>query len=71
MKTWSEKMTECFRKNRIPQSDKLDKLRENLKGPALKTVPKTVKDIVIAWKNLSSAFGSPMIVLREKLKSLA
>ena len=64
-------MNECFRKNRVPQSDMVDKLRENLKGQALKRVPESVKDIDVAWQNLSEAFGSPMIVLKERLKSLA
>ena len=64
-------MNECYRKNRIPQSDMVDKLRENLKGQALKRVPESVKNIDTAWQNLSEAFGSPMIVLKERLKSLA
>ena len=68
---FKEKMNECYRKNRIPQSDMVDKLRENLKGQALKRVPESVKSIDTAWQNLSEAFGSPMIVLRERLKSLA
>ena len=67
---FKEKITECFRKNRVPQSDMLDKLRENLKGVALKRVPETVRDLNIAWQNLTEAFGSPMTVLKERLKSL-
>ena len=68
---FKDKITECFRKNRVPQSDMLDKLRENLKGAALKRVPETIKDINVAWQNLMEAFGSPMTVLRERLKSLS
>ena len=49
----------------------LDKLRENLKGNALKRVPATVKDIDIAWKNLEEAFGSALVILKERLKSLS
>ena len=64
------KMVECFHKNRVPRSDMTDKLRENLKGGAFKRVPETVKDIDVAWKNLIEAFGSPMVVLKERLKSL-
>ena len=67
---FKEKITECFRKNRVPQSDMIDKLRENLKGAALKRVPDTVKDIATAWQNLSEAYGSPILVLKERLKSL-
>ena len=70
MVKFKKKIIECFRKNRIPESDMLDKLRENLKGAALKRVPETVKEISVAWSNLQEAFGSPMIVLRERLKSL-
>ena len=65
---FKEKMLECYRKNRVPESDQLDKLRENLKGPALKRVPETVKKLNIAWQNLSEAYGSPMTVLKERLK---
>ena len=68
---FKNKMIECFHKNRVPRSDMTDKLRENLKGGALKRVPETVKDIDVAWKNLIEAFGSPMVVLKERLKSLA
>ena len=67
---FKEKMLECFRKNRVPQSDMIDKLRENLKSAALKRVPETLKDIEVAWQNLHEAFGSPMVVLKERLKSL-
>ena len=68
---FKEKMNECFKKNRVPASDQLDKLRENLKGQALKRVPETLKDLVRAWQNLSEAFGSPLVVLDERLKSLS
>ena len=66
-----DKLKECFRKNRVPASDQLDKLRENLTGQALKRVPETLKDLDRAWQNLSEAFGSPLIVLKERLKSLS
>ena len=68
---FKEKMKECFKKNRVPASDQLDKLRENLKGQALKRVPETLKDLERAWQNLSEAFGSPLVVLDERLKSLS
>ena len=67
---FKSKMEDCFRKNRILESDQLDKLRENLKGQALKRVPESVKALSTAWQNLSEAFGSPMIVLKERLKGL-
>ena len=65
-----EKIKECFKKNRVPESDQLYKLRENLRGIALKRVPVTLKSLATAWQNLEDAFGSPLIVLRERLKSL-
>ena len=68
---FKEKMNECFKKNRVPESDQLDKLRENLRGAALKRVPITVKKLAVAWQNLDEAFGSPLIVLKERLRSLA
>ena len=66
-----EKINDCFRKNRIPESDQLDKLRENLRGAALKRVPITTKKLSVAWQNLEEAFGSPLLVLRERLKALS
>ena len=51
------------------KSDQVDKMRENLRGIALKRVPQTIKEISVAWQNLSEAFGSPSIVLKERLKS--
>ena len=68
---FKEKMAECFKKNQVPKSDQLDKLRENLKGTALKRVPIAVKELSVAWQNLNEAFGSPIIVLKERLKSLS
>ena len=65
------KMGECFQKNQVPKSDQLDKMRENLKGAALKRVPDTVKELAVAWQNLDEAFGSPIVVLKERLKSLS
>ena len=65
------KMGECFKKNQVAKSDQLDKLRENLRGAALKRVPDTIKDLLIAWKNLEEAFGSPLVVLKERLRCLS
>ena len=58
---FKEKMNECFKKNRVPESDQLDKLRENLRGAALKRVPITLKKLAVAWEE---ACGSPLIVLK-------
>ena len=64
-------MNECFRKNRVPASDQLDKIRENFTGQALKRVPETLNGLDRAWQNLSEALGRPLIVLKERLKSLS
>ena len=68
---FKNRMSECFLKNRVPKNYQLDILRENLKGAALKRVPDTLKDLSVAWQNLHEAFGSPLLVLKERLKSLA
>ena len=71
MSSLGRKFRNALEKNRIPESDQLDKLRENIKGQALKRVPETIKSLETAWNNLSEAFGSPIIVLKERLKSLS
>ena len=36
----------------------------------MKRVPVTLKSLTTVWQNLEDAFGSPLIVLRERLESL-
>ena len=67
---FKEKMTKAFSKNRVVLGDQLDKLKENLRGEALKHIPDTVTDLDVAWQNLNSAYGDPMRVLKERIKCL-
>ena len=60
----------AFLKNRVPKDERLDKLREYLKGKALKLVPESTKDIEAAFTVLKEAFGDPARVLDHKLKVL-
>ena len=64
------KMMEAFTKNRVVLGDQLDKLRENLKGEALKYVPQTISTLEKAWSNLSDAYGDPLRILKERIKVL-
>ena len=67
---FKEKMLKAFQKNRVVLGDQLDKLRENLKGEALKHVPDTVPKLEIAWKYLNDAYGDPLRILKERIKFL-
>ena len=67
---FKEKMEYRFRMNQVPVRLQLEKLRECLKGPALKQVPDSTKDVAAAWKNLSDAFGDPSRVLQYRLNIL-
>ena len=52
------------------QSRITEKLRENLKGQALRLVPETTEDIDAAWKVLQEAFGDAARVLQHRLDIL-
>ena len=67
---FKEKIVKAFNKNRVVLCDQLDKLRENLKGEALKHVPDTVVDLDTAWRYLHEAYGDPLRVLKERIKAL-
>ena len=67
---WKEKMDLAFMKNRVPTDERLDKLREHLRGKALALVPESTKDITAAYQVLKEAFGDPGQVLDHKLISL-
>ena len=47
---WKEKMDLAFLKNRVPTDERLDKLREHLRGKALALVQESTKDITTAYK---------------------
>ena len=67
---FKEKMEYRFRRNQVAKQDQLDKLREVLKGQALRLVPESTKDIDAAWSILKNAFGDSVRVLQHRLESL-
>ena len=67
---FKEKMVYRFRRNQVAKQDQLDKLREVLKGQALRLVPESTKDIDTAWLILKNAFGDAVRVLQHRLDLL-
>ena len=67
---FKEKMEYRFRRNQVAKQDQLEKLREILKGQALRLVPESTKDIDAAWAILKNAFGDPVRVLQHRLDVL-
>ena len=67
---FKEKMLIRFRRNKICKGDQLDKLRECLKGQALRLVPHSIKRIEDAWNTLNNAFGDPKCILQHRLSQL-
>ena len=49
----------CFRVNRIRLEDQPSKLRENLKGSAMKLIPATMTNIDECWDILLGIYGDP------------
>ena len=47
---FKEKMEYRFKRNQVAKQDHLEKLRENLKGQALRLIPETTEDIDAAWE---------------------
>jgi hypothetical protein len=64
------KMDQALQKNRVVLCDQFDKLRENLRGDALKQVPETVTDMEFAWFYLKDGFGDPLRILKERIRAL-
>ena len=67
---FSNKFEKAVIGNKIPKSDQLDKLREQLRGKAKNQVPIKVDSIDRAWELLKSAYGDPMILLRYRKQAL-
>ena len=68
---FKEKILKGFVQNRITRADKLAKLRECLKGDALKLVPEsTTGDIDVAFATLDKAYGKTIRVVRYKREQL-
>ena len=67
---FKEKMEYRFKRNQVAKQDKLEKLRESLKGQALRLIPETTEDIDAAWGVLKDAFGDATRVLQHRLDLL-
>ena len=67
---FKEKMVYRFNRNRVSKMDQLEKLRESLKGQALRLVPESMIDVDAAWSALKDAFGDPSRVLYHRINSL-
>ena len=67
---FKDKMDYRFRRNRVAKQDQLEKLREVLKGQALRLVPESTKDVDSAWSILKNAFGDATRVLQYRLDLL-
>ena len=64
---FKEKMEKGLIHNRVTRADKLAKLREQLKGHALKLIPESLTgDIDQAWKTLDNMYGDPTRLVRYK-----
>ena len=64
-------LEKAFVQNRVTKSDKVDKLREVLRGHAKKLVPQsTVNDIDEAMEILNKAFGDPVRLMTYRKDSL-
>ena len=67
---FKEKTEYRFKRNQVAKQDPLEKLRENLKGQALRFIPETTEDIDAAWEVLKDAFGDATRVLQYRLDLL-
>ena len=56
--------------HKISKSDQHFKLRECLTGKALRCIPRTCKNIDVAWEILRVAFGDPRILLNHRLRTI-
>ena len=68
--TFKTKLTTALEKNRVPVSDKVEKLRSCLTGQALALVPEKTKNFTAALEVLCNAFGNPEKVLAVKIADL-
>ena len=68
--TFKAKLLLAFEKNMVPVSDKIEKLRTCLTGPALALVPEKSSDFAKALETLADAFGNPERVLSVRIGEL-
>ena len=68
---FKEKMQKGLVQNRVTRADKIAKLRQHLKGHALKLIPESLTgDINQAWETLDKMYGDPTRLVRYKKKLL-
>ena len=67
---FQEDVEEAFVQNRVPRSDKLDKLREALTGHAKKLISHSIQTVDEAWDILEKAFGDPVRPINNRKHSL-
>ena len=67
---FKNKLILAFEKNRIPVSDKVEKLRTCLSGEALSLVPEKTKDFSAAIENLEKAYGNAENVLQTRVNDI-
>ena len=68
--TFKKKLLIAFEKNRVPLSDKVEKLRSCLAGQALALVPEKTKEFKIAIEYLEKAYGNPEQVLQCRMSDI-
>ena len=68
--TFKKKLLLAFEKNRVPVSDKIEKLRACLSGEALALVPEKSKEFNDAIANLEKAYGNTENVLQSRMLDL-
>ena len=68
--TFKKKLLVAFEKNRVPVSDKVEKLRTCLSGEALALVPEKTKDFSSAIENLEKAYGNAENVLQSRMADI-
>ena len=68
---FKEDMEKALVCNRVSRADKISKLRESLRGDALKLIPEALTmDIYDAWKVLEKAYGKPVRLMKVRKKAL-
>ena len=68
--TFKSKLLVALEKNRVANSDKIEKLRSCLSGQALALIPEKTKDFDAALKVLADAFGDAEKVLSAQINEL-
>ena len=64
---FKEDMEKALVCNRVSRADKISKLRESLRGDALKLIPEALTmDIYDAWKVLEKAYGKPVRLMKVR-----